>query len=346
MPRKILVPVLNRATYGRLKAVLKAINEHPDLELQVVLGASLFDTQIEFPALYRVQCVLEGDNLAIMPLTTSMWIAQLTGIIENLNPDAVYIHGDRFESLGTALTAAYLNKIVIHGEGGEVTGSIDERIRHSVTKLADLHFATTKLSEQRIIKMGENPDSVFVVGSTALDPLVEIDLSNDRRKPYFVVLMHPNTKEDEPIEPLLEVLNSFSGFDVIIINPNIDPGNKALLKRIHQLKTEFKKNLPVEEYARFIKNCSCLIGNTSSGIKEGCFLGTPYVCIGSRQQGREMGDNVISVENNAQQIADAINRHLKHGRYSPDYRFGDGTAGKQIADILAKVEVKEKKLQY
>jgi UDP-hydrolysing UDP-N-acetyl-D-glucosamine 2-epimerase len=340
--RKIMIPVLNRATYGRLKSVLKAVEAHPDLKLQVVLGASLFDAEIGFPIAYHAQCMVEGDNLAIMPLTTSMWIAQFTGIVENLKPDIIYIHGDRYESLGTALVAAYLNTPIAHGEGGEITGSIDERIRHSVTKLADIHFPVTESSKKRIIQMGENPDSVFVVGSTALDSLVGIDLSNQREKPYLVVLMHPNTKEAESIEPVFEAVSQFD-LDTVVVNPNIDPGNKALLKRIHQQGIEFKKNLPVEEYARLIANCACLVGNTSSGIKECGWLGTPYVCVGNRQQGREMGNNVIQVSNDAEVIEMAMRIQLSHGHYPPDYHFGDGTAGKRIAEILSRIEVKEKR---
>lgn len=342
--RKILVPVLNRATYGRLKSVLKAIHEHPDLELQVVMGASLFDAQIEFPVLYRIQCMVEGDNLAIMPLTTSMWIAQLTGIIENLNPDAVYIHGDRFESLGTALTAAYLNKIVAHGEGGDISSSIDERIRHAITKLADLHFPVTELSRQRIIKMGERPEMVFTVGSTALDPLVGIDLTNNRKEPYILVLHHPNTTAPEDIMPLIEAVMSIP-IHKVWVNPNIDPGSRSMLKLIHKQDVEFIKNLPPEEYARLLKNCQCAVGNSSSFIKEAAFLGVPAVLVGSRQEGREVGNNVQISKNKRFSIEASIHYQLGN-KPKPDYRFGNGIAGKQIADILAKVEVKEKKLTY
>ncbi len=333
--RKILIPVLNRASYGRPKSVIKAVYEHPQLELQLVTGASVFDWDIEYPVAYRVQCMVEGDNLAIMPLTTSMWITQLTSIIENLNPDIVYLHGDRYEQLGTALTTAYMGKVLTHGEGGEISSCIDNKVRHAVSQLADIHFPVTELSAQRLINMGISPDKIFVVGSTALDSLVGIDLSNTRKEPYIVVLMHPNTTCEESIEPLIEALD---GFDMpkLWCNPNVDPGNKALLKRIHRQKVEFVKNLPLEEYARLIKNCACLVGNTSSGIKEGAFLGAPYVCVGKRQEGREHAPNCLMVANNWQEIylgmCKQINTH-----YEPNLMFGDGTAGKKVADILAKI---------
>lgn len=334
--KKVLIPVLNRATYGRLKSVLKAINEHPDLELQVVMGASLFDMQIEYPVLHRVQCMVDGDNSAAMSLTTSMWIAQLANVVENLKPNIIYIHGDRYETLGTALTSVYQNTILAHGEGGDISGTVDERIRHSVTKLADIHFPVTELSRERIIKMGADPDKVFVVGSTALDTLVDLDLTNNRTEPYILILHHPNTTHPEDITPLIEAVNSIP-IHKVWLNPNVDAGSKSILKQIHRLNVEFVKNLPVEEYVRLLKNCQCAVGNSSSFIKEGAFLSVPAVLVGRRQEGREVGNNIIFADYDKDMIVNAI-KHQMGRRLKPTPRFGDGTAGKQIANILAVIE--------
>lgn len=339
--RKIAVFIGSRANYGRLKSVIQAVTEHPGLELQLILGASFFNAEVPYPVEARIQCLIDGDNLQMMPLTCSMLQAQLGGVLERLNPDCIVIHADRFECLTVAMTAAYMNIPVCHTEGGEVTGTIDEKIRHSITKLADIHFPVTTLSAQRIIRMGENPGRVWTVGSTALDSLKGLDYSNARHDPYMVLLMHPNTTHPEPIEPVFEAIKGFD-VDIVCINPNVDPGNKVMLKQIHKQKLEFKKNLPIEQYARLLKNCVCLVGNTSSGIKEGAFLGVPYVCVGKRQEGREMGGNAILVPNDEMSIYHAVYERMVT-KFAPSYMFGDGTAGRQIADILADIELKGEK---
>jgi len=342
--RKICIVIASRANYGRLKSVCKAITEHPDLELQLVVGASAFDLPMEYKPDAVVQCFVEGDNLQAMTLTTGLFLTQLGGVLERLKPDMILVHGDRYEVLAAAITAAYMNLPLLHTEGGESTGSIDDRVRHAITKLADIHFPVTKLSRQRIIKMGERPETVFTVGSTALDSLLGIDLTNSRREPYIVVLHHPNTTSPEDIVPLIEAVMSIP-IHKVWVNSNVDPGSKAMMKLVHQQDVEFVKNLPPEKYANLLNNCICAVGNSSSFIKEGAFLGVPAVLVGGRQEGRECGYNVVSRGYNKSDILEAIDIFTM-ARPLPDYRFGDGTAGKQIADILAKVEMKEKKLQY
>jgi UDP-hydrolysing UDP-N-acetyl-D-glucosamine 2-epimerase len=344
--RKIAVVVASRANWGRLKSVCKAVTEHPDLELQLIVGASAFDLPMDYKPDAVVQCLVEGDNLQAMTLTTGLFLPQIGNILERLKPDFLYLHGDRHELMAPTIAAAYQCIPIAHGEGGEVTGTIDEKVRHMITKAADIHFPATELSRQRIIKMGERPETVFTVGSTALDSLLGIDLTNSRKEPYIVVLHHPNTTAPEDIAPLIEAVMSIP-IHKVWVNPNVDAGSKTMLRQIHQQDVEFVKNLPPEEYARLLKNCECAVGNSSSFIKEGAFLGVPAVLVGSRQEGREHGDNVAIVKMDKERILFAKGYMVKYYRKPPrDYRFGDGTAGKQIADILAKVEVKEKKLHY
>ena len=323
---------------GRLKSVMKAINEHPGLKLQVIAGATAVDLPIE--ADEKVYCQFDGDDHATMSRTTGAFLMQIPAAFERLKPDIVMIHGDRHEMLGVAAAAAYQNLTLAHSEGGDLTGSIDNKVRYAISAFADIHFPVTELSAKRIVAMGENPDMVFTVGSTALDSLVGLDLTNTRKEPYILVLHHPNTTHPEDIGPLIEAVMAIP-IKKVWVNPNVDPGSKAMLKQIHQQDVEFIKGLPPEEYARLLKNCEVAVGNSSSFIKEGAFLGVPAVLVGRRQEGREVGDNVVLAKNNAFSIESSIHYQLG-SRPKPDYCFGDGTAGKQVAEILSKIYLKEK----
>lgn len=334
--RKICVVITSRANWGRLKSVCKAINDHPQLELQIITAASACDLPIQSNA--KIQCLIDSDNTEAMALTTGVFLTQIPGVLKQLNPDIVFLHGDRYEIIAPAIAAANMNIRIAHSEGGDVSGTIDNHIRDAVTALATYHFPVTELSRQRILSMGKNPDKVFTVGSTALDTIKNIGLSNSRDKPYIVILHHPNTTDPEDITPLIEAVKQVS-YHKVWVNPNVDAGNKAMLKLIHKQEVEFVKNIPPEEYARLLNDCLCAVGNSSSGIKEGAFLGTGYVLIGNRQDNREVGDNVIHVKMNANEITEAILTQVVHGRYPTDYRFGKGDASTQIASILANIVV-------
>jgi UDP-hydrolysing UDP-N-acetyl-D-glucosamine 2-epimerase len=328
---KIAVVIASRANWGRLKSVCKAIQDHPQLELQIITAASACELPIESDA--KIQCLLiDGDNTEAMALTTGVFLTQIAGVLSRLKPDMVLVHADRYEVLAAAIAASYMNIPLCHTEGGEKSGTIDDKVRNAISKLADIHFPVTKEAETKLVQMGCN--NVFTVGSTALDTIKDIDLTNSRDKPYIVILHHPNTTDPEDITPLIGAIKCLP-YHKVWVNPNVDAGNKAMLKLIHQQEVEFVKNLPPEEYARLIYNCNCLVGNTSSGIKEGAFFGVPYVCVGNRQLGREKGHNTISTNMHTFNIILAVTAQLKHGRHEPDYRFGTGDAGEQIAERLA-----------
>lgn len=335
--RKIAVVVASRANWGRVKSVCRAIGEHPNLTLQLIVAASAVDLSIPYKPDAVIQCQAEGDNHQAMTLTTGLFLCQIGGVLERLNPDFLYLHGDRHELSAPAIAAAYQNIKIAHGEGGETTGTIDEKVRHAISQLADYHFPVTNLAKENLLRMGCDPSKVFVVGSTALDSLVGIDLSNNRTEPYIVILHHPNTTDPEPIEPLIEAVRQIP-IHAIWINCNVDAGSKAMLRLIHQQNVEFIKNLPPEEYARLIFNAKCLVGNSSSFIKEAGFLGIPAVLVGNRQQVREVGNNVIRVPNETDAIITGIFDRMNWTR-GPDYRFGDGTAAQKIVKILAEVEL-------
>jgi len=372
--RKICVVVNSRANYGRIKSVLREINKSPTLELQLILGASALlhrfgDVQEivradGFKISSKVYLIVEGENPTTMAKSTGMAIMELATMFENMKPDIVVTVADRFETMATAVAASYMNIPIAHTQGGEITGSIDESVRHAVTKLSHIHFAATEKAARNIIKMGEDPSSVYCTGCPSIDVIADLDLSLppdifhrykgvgpdlDASRPYLVVLQHPVTTEyGDGIIQINETLKAVEaiGMQTAWLWPNVDAGSDDIAKGLRKYREKknpdfihFYRNFSVEDYARLINNCACIVGNSSSALREGAFLGVPAVNIGTRQARREHGENVIHVNYNSDEIEDAIRRQIKNGRYKKSNLFGEGLAGEQITDILAKVEV-------
>lgn len=376
--RKVAVVVHSRANYGRIKSVLKAVHEHPDLELQLILGASALlhrygnvRSVIEadgFQVAAAVYTIVEGETPTTMAKSTGLGIIELATIFENLKPDVVVTVADRFETMSTAIAAAYMNIPLAHTQGGEITGSIDESVRHAITKLAHVHFPATRLSAENVLRMGEDADRIHWTGCPAMDVIANIDLSMprdlfrkyrgvgaelDEKRPYLVVLQHPVTTEyGSGFSQITSTLNAVmeTGVQAAWLWPNIDAGSDDVSKGLRAFREgrpdapiHFYRNFGVEDYARLINNCACLVGNSSSGIREGSFLGVPAVNIGSRQGGREHGGNVIHSPYQEEKISSAIKQQLSHGKYAREIIFGDGRAGKRIAEILASTEFRIQK---
>jgi len=381
--RKICVVVGSRANYSSIKSAMEAIKEHSKLELQLVLGASaLLDRygtvseQIKedgFEAVAEVFMLIEGENPATMAKSTGVGLMELPTVFQRLKPDIVLTVGDRFETMATTLAAAYMNIAVAHTMGGEVSGTIDESIRHAVTKFAHIHFPASNDAKERIIKLGEREQDVYMVGCPRID-LVSNILKNipenmdqsllegvgDRvniNDPFVLVSQHPVTTEygegEKQIKMTLEAVRK-TELPAIILWPNADAGAEDISRGMRiwrekgfDKKMHFYKNLPIDHYVRLMKKTTCLVGNSSSGIREGAFIGTPTVNIGSRQDKRERGKNVLDVPNEKELIYQAIQKQLKHGPYKSDPIYGDGNAGKKIADILSSCDWKiQKRIDY
>ena len=380
--RKVCIVVASRANYGRIKSVLQAVKDHPQLELQLVVSASAllyrFGKVVDiiqrdgFEVTAKVYSIVEGENLTTMAKSTGLGIIELSTLFENLAPDVVVTVADRFETLATAVAASYMNIPLAHTQGGEVTGSIDESVRHAVTKLSHIHFAATEQSRQNVIQMGEDEFRVHNTGCPAIDAIAELDLSLpndlfetyggvgqpiDSTKDYVVVLQHPVTSEfGSGLNQINETLGALKKLNMqaVVLWPNVDAGSDDVSKGLRmfreqnpELPIHFFRNFAVEDYARLINNCSCLIGNSSSGLREGAYLGVPVVNIGTRQMNRERGANVVDAGYSAQEIYDAAIAQIKHGKYEPNPVFGNGNAGVEIAELLANEEFKiQKSLTY
>jgi len=382
--RKICVVVGSRANYSSIKSVMKAVKKRHELKLQLVVTASalldrfgsvvnLIETD-GFKADARVSIIVEGETPATMAKSTGLGLIELPTVFERLKPDIVVTVGDRFETMATALAAAYMNIALAHTMGGEVSGTIDESIRHAITKFAHLHFPACSDARERILKLGEHPEDVYLVGCPRMDLVKEeierdlvseddewlkkgVGLKIDLNKPFLLISQHPVTTEygdgKKQIETTLNAAHKI-GLPSIILWPNVDAGSEDVAKgmRIYReygtaSNMHFFKNLPIHVYIQLMKRTACLVGNSSSGIREGAFIGTPVVNIGSRQQGRQCGKNVVHVSHDVSQIADAIAGQVKHGHYGYQPIYGDGSAGVRIADILSKCSWKvQKRIAY
>lgn len=380
--KKVCTVINSRANYGRIKTVLSAIKDRNDLELQIIVGASALLHRFGevqkvikadgFKSDASLYSIVEGENPTTMAKSTGLAIIELSTLFENLRPDVVITVADRFETMATAVAASYMNIALAHTQGGEVTGSIDESVRHAVTKLAHLHFAATERAADYLIRMGENPAMVHCTGCPSIDIVANIDLTMpddlfvrykgvgpdlNPKGPYIVVLQHPVTTEyGHGFSQIQETLKAVASIHMqtVWLWPNVDAGSDEISKGLRMFREKqspdyvhFYRNFTPEDYARLTKNAACLVGNSSSGLREGSFLGVPVVNIGTRQAGRERGENVMQVDYDAGMIEKAIRRQIDHGPYEKCMLFGDGKAGVRIAKILSETEISiQKRLFY
>ncbi|WP_111322565.1 UDP-N-acetylglucosamine 2-epimerase [Algoriphagus chordae] len=375
--RKICVVITARPSYSRIKTALTAIKNHPELELQLVVAASaLLDRygnavnymiQDGFVIAAKVFNVLEGENLTAAAKTTGIGILELSTVFDNLSPDIVLTVADRFETMATAISASYMNIPLAHVQGGEVTGNIDEKVRHAITKLSDYHFVASKSAYDRVIKLGEDPEAVFNTGCPSIDLAANVNTNSafnfepyskyggvgsrpDLDKGYWVVMQHPVTTEIKAsrmqIEQTLKAVHELNQ-PILCFWPNVDAGADGTSTGIRAFREmnslhnfHFFKNMEPDDFLRLLINSKGLIGNSSVGIRECAFLGVPVVNIGSRQNSRDRGHNVIDVSYDSNEILAAIKKHDAKGTTETSNIYGGGSAGETIADLLASVALK------
>lgn len=375
--RKICAVITARPSYSRVKTALQAIKEHPDLELQlVVAGSALLDRYgnavdfIEkdgFTITAKVFMVLEGENKTAMAKTTGLGVMELANVFYNLQPDAVLTIADRFETIATSIAAAYQNIPLIHLQGGEVTGNIDEKVRHANTKLADIHFVTSEDAKIRVEKMGEDPEYVYNTGCPSIDIAAKVLLSpqldfdpiekyggvgrgNLFADDYLVVMQHPVTTEyAEAREDVLKTLRVVDALQIptFWFWPNVDAGADGTSNGIRSYRENFDpkyihffKNMEPLDFLKLLVNSKCLVGNSSVGIRECSFMGVPVVNIGTRQNRRLRGENVLDVDYKEKDIKEAINSQLKNPRNTKSAIYGNGNSGQKIANLLATIKLR------
>lgn len=379
--RKICVILVDRANYGRLKPVMRAIAAHPELELQVVAAGTMllerFDQPVRvvredgFEVNGEIYIELEGSTPATMAKSVGFGVVEFASEFQRLKPEVVVLIGDRYEALAAAVAAAYMNICIAHLQGGEVSGSIDESARHAISKFAHFHFPSTARSADYLIRMGEAPETILAVGcpssdlARALDRRLEGEVVNrsgagariDVGQPYQLVLFHPTTTEfggeRRQMEELLAALDRLKR-QTILLWPNIDAGADYISKAIRVFRVERQPewlrtltNLVPEEYLKVLANAACAIGNSSSFVRDAGYFGTPVVLVGSRQEGREADRHVVRVAPAAELIEATVRRQLEHGRYPASRLYGDGVVAERIAEALARLKpYAQKRLNY
>jgi GDP/UDP-N,N'-diacetylbacillosamine 2-epimerase (hydrolysing) len=375
MRKRLVLAVTGiRSDYDILSSVLHEIKNHPELELQVVVtGAHLSEdfgftvSEIEkdgFQIVEKIENLLNSDSASSRVKGLSIQLQGLTQTIARIKPDLLLVLGDREESITTALVGAYTNIPVAHiGGGDRAIGNVDDQIRHAVTKLSHLHFVTNKESEERVLKLGEQPFRVHNVGNPGLDrfrntPMLSISEISERLKidlipgePFLIMIQHVISSEIgqayEQVKESLEALKEL-GVATILIHPNSDAGSQQIVKAIQEYETlpfiHIAKNVPRLEFINLMRNASCLLGNSSSGILEAPYLKLPVINVGNRQRGRLHSDNVQFVNHSRSEIVTALKRAI----FDDDFRkkilgssnpYGDGYSSSRIATTLANVDL-------
>lgn len=383
--KKVCIVIGSRANYGSIRSVMHEIHDDSSLALQLILNnSSLLEKYGEVSKLieadgfrinYKIFNLLEGETPMTMAKSAGLALMELPSIFQTLNPDIIMTVGDRFETISTAVAASYMNIPLAHTMGGEVTGTIDESIRHAITKLSHIHFPASKDAALRLEKLGEKKSHIFNVGCPRIDLVKNIlekdeKLSNNEinkygvgdklnfNEPFIILSQHPVTTEfmlaEKQMTISLDVISKFKS-QFLVLWPNADAGSAAVSKAIRKFRENnenkrirFFKNLPSSLYINLLNKCSCIIGNSSSGIREGNFIGTPCVNIGTRQDGREKGENVLSVKHDFDQITKALRVQINAGKFKRGKLYGDGKAAKKITKVikrLKKIDI-QKKITY
>jgi len=379
--RKICVVLVDRANYGRIKPVMKAIAEHPDLELQVIAAGTMvlerFDQPVNvvrqdgFEVNGEVYLELEGSTPATMAKSVGFGVVEFSSEFQRHKPDVVLLIGDRYEMLAAAIAAAYMNICIAHIQGGEVSGSIDESARHAISKFAHFHFPSTQRSAEYLVRMGERPDAILAIGcpssdiARTFDRALTSEIVNtggggtpiDVTKPFLLTLFHPTTTEyggeRAQMEAVLEALRRLA-MPTVLLWPNIDAGSDHISKAIRSFRVNHQPNwlrnltnLSPENYLKVLANTACAIGNSSSFVRDAGYFGTPVVLVGNRQEGRETDSHVTRIAPSPDEVFAAASAQLAHGRYAPSKLYGDGYVSERIAQALGELEpYVQKRLHY
>ncbi|PLW78204.1 UDP-N-acetylglucosamine 2-epimerase [Cohaesibacter celericrescens] len=365
MPRKICYITGTRADFGLMKSTLHLLNNDPNLELGIVVTGMHLDPacgmtvneieEAQLPIEARIKLEKMTTSGEAMALHIGTMLRGFTAHLSTNRPDIVLLLGDRGEMLAGALAAIHLNIPVAHIHGGERSGTVDESVRHAISKLSHIHFAATEQSKQRLIKMGEQETSIFVSGAPGLDGLDEIELPSlqqlaekynlDAQRSIAILLFHPVLQEADEAKAQTEIILKAlqtSNHQILALMPNSDSGGQyvrqALQDYTEKCSLRLATHLPRLEFLSFLKNGDLLIGNSSAGIIESACFGIPVINVGSRQNLRERNANVTDLPIDQQRLEQAL-QDLKGMRFPCQNIYGNGTAGQAILSKLKSVDL-------
>jgi UDP-N-acetylglucosamine 2-epimerase (hydrolysing) len=359
MKRKISFLTGTRADFGKLKSLIEVLRNSKLFEVHIFVTGMHMDKKYGYTVHEIEKCgydnifkYINNDCGSSMDITLSRTIEGFGNYVRLIEPDLIVVHGDRLEALAGATVGAFNNILVAHIEGGELSGTVDELIRHAVSKLSHTHFVANEEAKKRLQQMGERPESIFIIGSPDMDAMksdvlptikevkdyYEIPFEN-----YAISMFHPVTTEvdemDQYAEEYVSALEE-SGCNYIVIYPNNDSGSGFILSKIKRLerKPNFKvfPSVRFESFLSMMKNTQFIIGNSSAGIREAPFYGIPTVNVGSRQNGRTKNAHIIHTGYCRHQILEGIKTALK-AKVPPVSLFGDGASNRFFSEIIAKV---------
>ena len=362
--KKIAYVSGTRADFGLMKSVLKAIDQHRGLKLQLYVtgmhlmrqfGQTIREVKRIFPKTKILKAMVSGDNHA----AAAQFFAKVSMVVSREftrnRPDLVFVLGDRPEMLAVACVCLYLGIPVAQLHGGERTGTVDELARHAITKLGSLHLPATADAAKRIRKLGEDPRRIKIVGAPAMDTILHARLPVRRQllkhlgikqalKSFILVTLHPISEDPEhaggQMRLVLDAVASF-GLPVVAIYPNADVGGKkmiAVLKQ-YQKQTDFYvfPSIRYENFLALEREAAVWVGNSSGALIEGAYFGTPVVNVGPRQLNRLRGNNVIDADYDLGQIRKAITSALQGKRVKSRSLWGDGRTGPRVAKLLSEL---------
>ena len=354
---RILFVTGTRADFGKLKPLIKSASQSKNTEVAIFITGMhmkpLFgSTWQEVDSLGLL--TFKFDNHSeddVMDQILAKTIQGLSAVLQEWSPSHVVVHGDRVEALAGAISSSFNSVTTVHVEGGELSGTIDESIRHAISKLSHIHLVSNLESKQRLLSMGENPDYVFVIGSPELDimggpNLPSLDEVKERYdipfEEYAIATYHPVTTELEALSSKARsVKNALvkSALNWVIIEPNNDPGNEVIRLEFEALKRNsrfrFLPSMRFEHFVTLIKNSTLILGNSSTGVREAPFLGIPSINVGSRQSGRNKhsGSIINAIEEEVDLLA-AIDK-AQQMTLGSESTFGDGSSAKRFGDLIA-----------
>ena len=373
---KVCFATGTRADYGLLSGVMKKVDDHDQLELQVVascmhlvpeFGNTIGEIEADgFTVDEKVYMLVAGDGAVSVGKSIGLGVIGFIDALSRLSPDVVVILGDRFEALSAAQAALVLRLPIAHIHGGEVTeGALDESIRHAISKMSNLHFVSNESYRKRLIQMGELPDRVFVSGAPGIDNILALDpmskseleqsLEFELGKKVFLVTYHPLTlrqsgQELDVVYSMFEALDEYKDVKIILTAPNADEGGGAILKAFTEYAARkgnqvcFVRSLGLVRYLSMLRFVDCVIGNSSSGIIEVPSFNIPTINIGDRQKGRLRSESVIDCGERTGEISSAIKTAL-----SPEFGerlmhnsnpYGNGNAGNLIVETILSIDLK------
>lgn len=375
--RRVCFVITSFIHYSRNLLILDELKRRPDVDLHIIIGGTALLSKYSsryahvkemliadgFKNIYEVYFNLEGDNSTIKAKTAGLGIVEFSSLFNNIEPDIIVVRGDRFECLSAATAAAYMNIPIAHLEGGDRSGTIDESVRHSITKLSHFHFATNDEAKKRLLRMGEDPKFVFYYGSPDIEVVAKlakkkingVDLEKtgsgavlDLKGDFLMVMYHPVWKDVDSLRKLSEntriLLETVHKLNMPTLWwwPNFDVGAeeishelRAFKDSVSNHKIRFMRYLPPRIFLALLDKTRCLIGNSSSGIKECSYLGVPVVNIGYRQHKRLKAENVLDVEHDKNAIKRAIAKQISIGRYPSSNLYYKKDTAKNIARTIA-----------